>query len=312
MAFNLLSQITVEKLAPNTIPIVVVDSRDTLAKTFLLMVKNNIFCAPVFDPEQNKFIGLVDMVDIACLLVEIVKNPDQLNTDYISVLTKEEDFKDRPTSDVVDLSQRNKLYPVKVGSNALDAVKLLAQHHVQRIPILDDEGKIVNLLTQSAVIEYLSKHIDQLTPAIEKSLKELNFAKKQVISIDHNKPAIEAFRLMAQHRISGIAVLDSDGKLMANISARDLRTIQEDQHLFERLFYSVGEFVSHVRQANFRAIHPSISCTLEDPFKKVIMRIAAARIHRIFVIDEHRQLVSVISLHDVVAKVLELDQMADF
>jgi len=307
MASEVLSQIKVDDLAPSSGPIVVVDSQDTLAKTFLTMVKSNILCAPVFDRTSNTFVGLIDMIDIACFVVEIAQNKDKLGTDYVDFLSEEEEFKGRKTADVVDLSKRNKLYPVNAGANLFDAVTLMATNHVQRIPILDREGNILNLLTQSAVIDYLAKHVEQLGPSIKKTLKELNFGNKPVISIYHNKPAIEAFKLMAENRISGLAVIDSDKTLMANISARDLRSIQQDARLFERLYYPVGEFVSHVRQANFRAVHPSICCTLDDTFQKIIMRIAAARIHRIYVVDENRHPVSVISLHDVLKKILELD-----
>lgn len=307
MATKLLSQVQVQDIAPPAGPVVVVDSHDSLAKTFLTMVGNNILCAPVLDKSTNTFFGLIDMIDIACFVVDIAKNSDKLGSDYVDFMSKEEEFKGRATSDVADLSKRNKMYPVSASATLLEAVNKMATNHVQRIPIVNKDNHITNLLTQSAVIEYLAKHVDQLGPAIQKSLKELHFERKPVISIDHNKSAIEAFKLMADNRISGLAVLDSDKKLMANISARDLRSIQKDTQLFERLYYSVGEFVSHVRQANYRAIHPSICCTFDDTFQKIIMRLAAARIHRIYVVDEHRHPISVISLHDVLAKILELD-----
>jgi len=307
MACELLSQVEVQDLAPASGPVIVVDSKDSLSKTFLTMVNNNILCAPVLDKSTRKFIGLIDMIDIACFVVDIAKNSEGLGSDYVDFLSKEEKFNWRKTSDVADLSQRNAMFPVTAGSNLLDAVRIMAKNHVQRIPILDKNGQVLDLLTQSAIIAYISKHIDQLGPAVNKTLRELNFEKKPVISIDHNKRAIDAFKLMTENRISGLAVLDSDKKLMANISARDLRSIQLDAQLFERLYYSVGEFVSHVRQANYRAVHPSICCTFDDTFQKVIMRLAAARIHRIYVVDENRHPISVISLHDVLAKILELE-----
>jgi len=291
-------------LAPPSSPIVVVDSKDTPAKTFLTMVKNNILCAPVLDKSTNTFIGLIDMIDIACFVVDIASNNEKLGSDYVGFMSSEDG---KATADVTELAKRHTLFPVTVGSNLLDAVEKMAANHVQRLPVLDKEGNIINLLTQSAVIEYLAKHIDTLGQSIQKSLKELNFEKKSVISIDHHKPAIDAFRLMAENHVSGIAVLDSDKKLMANISARDLRSIQSDSRLFERLYLSTGEFVCHVRQANYRAIHPSICCTFDDTFQKIIMRLAAARIHRMYVVDENRHPVSVLSLHDVLSKIFELD-----
>lgn len=307
MACELMSHVQVQELSPASGSVVVVDSKDSLSKTFLTMVNKNILCAPVLDTSNNTFLGLIDMIDIACFVVGIAKNHDGLGSDYVDFLSREDEFKGRPTSDVADLSKRNAMYPVSVGSNLLEAARKMAHNQVQRIPIVDKDGKIIDLLTQSAVISYLSKHIDQLGPAVQKTLKELNFEKKSVISIDHNKSAIDAFKLMTENRISGLAVLDKDKKLMANISARDLRSIQKDAQLFERLYYSVGEFVSHVRQENYRAVHPSICCTFDDTFQKLIMRLAAARIHRIYVVDENRHPISVISLHDVLTKILELD-----
>jgi 5'-AMP-activated protein kinase regulatory gamma subunit len=307
MACELLAQVQVQDLSHTSGPVVVVDSRKSLAHTFLTMVNNNILCAPVLDKSAGSFMGLIDMIDIACFVVDIAKDNERLGSDYIDFLSKEEEFKCRKTSDVADLSKRNSMFPVAADASLLDAVKIMANNHVQRIPILNDNGQIVNLLTQSAIITFLSQHIDQLGPSVNKTLKELNFERKPVIAIDHNKPAIEAFKLMVENRISGLAVLDDNKKLMANISARDLRSIQQDAQLFERLYYSVGEFVSHVRQANYRAVHPSICCTFDDTFHKIIMRLAAARIHRIYVVDEHRHPISVISLQDMLAKILELD-----
>jgi len=307
MACELLSHVKGRDLCPTSGSVVVVDSKDSLSKTFLTMVDNNILCAPVLDKTTGNFIGLIDMIDIACFVVDIAKNNERLDSDYIDFLSGEEAFRGRQTSDVADLSRRNALFPVADHATLLDAARIMSKNCVQRVPILDTNGRVVDLLTQSAIIAYLSQHLDQLGPAINKTLKELNFEKKEVISIDHNRPAIDAFKLMVEKRVSGLAVLDSDKKIMANISARDLRSIQQDAQLFGRLYYSVGEFVSHVRQANYRAVHPSICCTFDDTFQKIIMRLAAARIHRIFVVDENRHPISVISLHDILAKILELD-----
>jgi len=309
MAKQLLSEITVDDLAGAGGDLMVVASKDSIAQTFLAMARKNVLCAPVFDEASNRFTGLIDMIDIACFVVDIVKNTEKLGTDYFAFLEREEEFSGRTASDVADLSQRNKLFPVKTGENLLEAIKIMASNHLQRVPIMDNSGeKIINLLTQSAVVAYLAKHVNQLGPHMHKSLKELGFLPKQVISIDYNRRAIDAFKLMAEHRISGLPVLDIERKLMANISARDLRSLQHDARLFKRLYHSVSEFVTSVRQADMKAVHPSICCTFDDSFQKVVLKLAAARIHRIYVIDEHRFPVSVVSLHDVLLKILELDQ----
>jgi len=309
MAKQLLSQSTVDDLAGAGGELLVVDSKDGIAQTFLAMARKNILCAPVYDKTSKKFIGLIDMIDIACFVVDIVNNTEKLGTDYFAFLEREEEFSGRTASDVADLSQRNKLFPVKTGVNLLEAIKIMAANHLQRVPVMDASGeKIISLLTQSAVVAYLAKNLSHLGPNMNKSLKELGFLPKQVIAIEYNRRAVDAFKLMAEHRISGVPVLDIERKLMANVSARDLRSLQHDARLFKRLFHSVSEFVSAVRQSETDVMHPSISCTFDDSFQKVVLKMAATRIHRIYVIDEHRCPVSVVSLHDVLLKILELDQ----
>jgi CBS domain-containing protein len=53
-----------------------------------------------------------------------------------------------------------------------------------------------------------------------------------------------------------------------------------------------------VRQHDLKAVHPAMSVTAKDTLSHVIGRLAAARVHRLFVVD-HGRPVSVISLTDI-------------
>lgn len=307
MTTELLSNVQVKELSSGA-PILDIDSKDSLGKTFLIMAKNNILCAPVRDFATKEYVGLIDVIDIACYMVDHLKKTEigKLSSNYVDFLQKEDLFTGRLATAVVDLAKRNQLHPVSEEATLLDVVQKMVDNHVQRVPVVDRNGNIKDLITQSAVMTHIAKHVEFLSPFLQKTLKDLNLAAKDVISVDARKPAIEAFKLMVEKRISGLAVVDNSGKLMANVSAYDLRSLQQDSRLFEKLLLPVSEFVTHVRQANFRAIHPGISCTTDETLQKLIMRMSAAHIHRMFVVDGRHYPVSVVSLPDIFEKLLQI------
>jgi CBS domain-containing protein len=54
--------------------------------------------------------------------------------------------------------------------------------------------------------------------------------RSSVVSILENQPVIEAFKLMALNRVTSVAVLTKDGKLVGNVSAHDIRVCET--HVF--------------------------------------------------------------------------------
>eukprot|EP01133_Synstelium_polycarpum_P007977 gene7977-9372_t len=187
----------------------------------------------------------------------------------------------------------------------------MSQHKVNRVPVVTNECNgeqgthIVNLVTQSAITSFLAKNIDKLGPWVNSSLRELGFKEKPVISINYHKRALEAFQLMAQNRVNGIAVTDEKNQILANISARDLKELLNETRIFENLYLSVGEFISKVRMQDYKAVHPSICSSMDEPLQKLITRMAAAKIHRVYILDDDRKPIGVISLHDILEKILE-------
>eukprot|EP01132_Coremiostelium_polycephalum_P002760 gene2760-3434_t len=312
MAFNLLSKFNVEDLPPKANHMITVKNTDSLPHVFQTLSKHNILSVPVMN-ENNRPIGLVDFVDIVCCVVQLINHTDLLGNDYYSFLEREDLFKHTYASYITDLSERNPFIPVVKGASLLEAITVMAKNKINRVPIVtnDVNGEnsgphIINLVTQSAIIDFLSKNLDKLGPWTNKTLREIGFHEKKVISIDYNKRAIEAFQLMAEKRINGVAVTDEKGFIIANISARDLKELLNETRLFENLYLSVGEFISKVRQQNFKAVHPSICCTFDEPLYKLISKMAAARIHRVFIVNgDERKAIGVVSLHDILEKILE-------
>lgn len=69
------------------------------------------------------------------------------------------------------------MIPIRSDDTVRDALKVFAETGTHRVPILEGESiaKIGNVLTQTAVISWLSNHIAQLGPIAKKSLKECGY-----------------------------------------------------------------------------------------------------------------------------------------
>jgi len=66
---------------------------------------------------------------------------------------------------------------------------------------------------------------------------------KEVISIEEDAIAIDAFNLMVEQNISGVAIVDQTGKLKGALSLRDIKLISYDARLFWRLKQTIKNFL---------------------------------------------------------------------
>lgn len=130
------------------------------------------------------------------------------------------------------LAARNPFVSLTDDATMLQVLKVCAQRHCHRVPIVDKEtGRCVKLLSQSALVKFLVEHLlaDNKSASIKKyfnrTLEEAKFPyKKEVMTAPDTATAREVFELMDSHRLSGIAVVDSsDGALIGNTSASDIK-----------------------------------------------------------------------------------------
>jgi len=118
----------------------------------------------------------------------------------------------------------------------------MVQHKVHRIPIVDNEGNLVSILTQSQLVRELYKNLSKFDISF-KTVESLRLGYKEVLSVQAEQKAIDAFDTIHDKRVTGLAVVDSSGKLVGNLSATDVRNIGANIDLISRVFKSVEEFL---------------------------------------------------------------------
>jgi CBS domain-containing protein len=98
--------------------------------------------------------------------------------------------------------------------------------------------------------------------------------------------------------ISGLGVVDSSGKLIGNISARDLKYIKPAQ-IFSWMLKTCGQFISDIKQSMIEENAPVIAVNDDTKLEFIVGRMAINRIHRLYVCDKDQKATSIISLRDL-------------
>lgn len=130
---------------------------------------------------------------------------------------------------------------VKPGASLEDAIKLLTEHHIGGLPVIDDGGALVGILSESDLmwqttgmevpayvvlldsVIYLKspkKYNEELHKALGQSVQEVMTAK--VITIGPDKSMREAAHLMHDKRIRRLPVVNDHGELVGILTRGDI------------------------------------------------------------------------------------------
>ena len=128
-------------------------------------------------------------------------------------------------------------------------------------------------------------------------LRQLSIGRAPVLAVSATTPAIETFRLMDNKHISGVAVLDAAGAVVANTSSRDLKHFVRSPRR-SALLLPIADFLAAVR-ADAAVEAPAVCCTPDDTLAHAMAAIATTNVHRVYVVDPAHHPLRVITLTDV-------------
>ena len=148
------------------------------------------------------------------------------------------------------LARRHPLVALSEGSTLLDAVEQLALPHVHRVPVLNAQGRIVNIISQSTIMKELEgKHSGLALNDV------VALGSGPVRSVSTSASAYEAFKLMDANRISGLAIVDSANKLIGCTTGNDLKLYIQDPHTW-KLSLPINDFLNGIRSQQIDVCTP--------------------------------------------------------
>ena len=106
------------------------------------------------------------------------------------------------------------------------------------------ELTVTAVMSQLDVVRFFHRHTEALNHLRDMTLSELGLltSPRGVVTAPWDSTALECFKLMSERKVSAVGVVDRDGELVANLSASDLRML--DERSFRLLALPVAEFIS--------------------------------------------------------------------
>jgi len=273
------------------------------------MKEKNIISLPVYDSEARQFVGIVDVLDLV-RFTALGFFEDQVFKDN---LFEKFEFDIKTVGEVVEMSTRAKEIIVLKQSDTLARAmeclgtqchRLLVEKtiHLYR----SDEwttGLVWRVLSQTDIVKYLHANLNKLGKyqenLIATPINKLHLGHpigKEVITANNDtERAVDGFLKMFNDIINAVAIVDSTGKIRGNLSASDLRGMTSDSLKFVKK--APLEFLQAM--SGHKPSEP-ITCTPETPLKNIMDIVLKQHVHRVWVVDEQKKPIGVVTLTDVI------------
>jgi len=158
------------------------------------------------------------------------------------------------------------------------------------------------LLSQIDVVRFLYHWAcDLCLPMLQRNLGELSLVASlkgsSVVVVPETFTALDAFQKMYHSKVNSVAIVNGEGKIIANLSTSDIRYLTNDK--FTSLFLPVLLFLHSLHgQGAPKPITVHACSTLDEAMLKMV----TAKVKRVWVIDSAEAPVGVVTLTDIISK----------
>lgn len=262
---------------------------NTVKDAFELLASKKLLSVPVKCEEEEGWDGFVDVMDLVTFVLKTLTGEQDdekfqwaaYPTTEAELKEKQHMFDDTKLSSVIDASYVDPFCPISEFGNLMQAVEEVLGKGIHRAPVVDDRGQLVGLLSQSDIVRELNANRLKIGGLLEVSLRALRLGcDGEVITMSHTAKAIHAFFLMQYHKVSAVCVVASNGEIIANVSASDIRGLRQDRlHL---LLQPVLVFL--LQQTGL--IRRPLTCAPDVSLGHVLSTMAREAVHRVWVVDD--------------------------
>jgi len=289
--FNLLNSKKLEDLGKyiqKGNKIITINTTESLHDCFGKLILNNIHTLPIFDPSQNKYVGILDSSDFAPYLLLLFGGKV-----YSSVGWN--------CQDLTSLSERT---PFRYVNSSISVLNYLINSYwkgFHSIPVCREGNlnDLIGMASQSSLVQWLlDSDLQVLGPEIHYSISKLKIGNvgstndTKIISVPVDMSLIQVIDTLVYNKLSAVAIVDSSDHLIGNLSTSDLALVKEEDNL-KYLNHPIHTYLS-----TFGLAHP-ITCTENDTLYEVMKKLCENKIHRVYCMTPKHTLQSVINLSDV-------------
>jgi len=229
------------------------------------------------------------------------------------ILTRSDIFKN-PNEDQLALIMSNKFHSVTRDQDIIDAAKLLYEHRIHGIPVINNRNHLIGIVSPTDVLKHLPSNIDE---AIEKYFTNI------VVPVYQETPINIIMEIINVTRENALPVLNDERKICGIVTDGDLFKLShiresvsetnmgmggdEDEWTWEgirdtvRLHYSTSEVALPPVPVKEVMITDVVKATKNTPVHEVADKLVKNKISHIPVVDSEDHLIGMVTDIDLMA-----------
>lgn len=263
-------------------PLLTLRRTDTIERALELSAEHNVLSLPVYN-EHGRCDGLVDMHHILCYLSQEIEAGTPLEELNLKVAVHQ----------IVDNSRWDPLLTATPETRVLDLLRWFAGGYCHRAII----GAFpTTICSQSDIISYTSSALLHSSGATQEMHELANLPASVIVdgerqhlrgtspnsslaTIDVTTTVIDAVLRMNKYALSAVAVVDAQGRIVANLSSSDLRGLKpRDLSLLRE---KVTDFLS---KRSPRSMHP-VLVDSNTTFMQAVDLMVQHKVHRLWMVE---------------------------
>jgi len=293
----------------------------TLEDALQIFDLNAILSAPVIDEVGQKILGVLDMFDIVIFILRAIGLSPEMDFDAIpvgyleslevdgrliskalvgNVLGNAASFRAQPATAVVE------------PSRPLQSVLELFISGVDRV-LIAEGGQVHSLYSQSDMVSLIAQSMHLIGLKRRRTIGDLNLAKGPLLAMSQMSRVLSVLKEMCAQQVPAVAVVLESGRIVANFSASNLKGLTSDE--FSSLHMSVSDFLHQQKfkdrplltsLVHQKSLHPA-TISSSDTLEYALLKIAASRVHRLWVVDDNFKPIGMLSIADLLRVVICAD-----
>jgi len=281
---EILKTTTIQKLISPNRGIVYFEYTESVGDCLQKLAQNGILSAPIMNSEIGQCLGSLDVLDLLAFVLSTHRdNQQQWLNDTKSKYNKR-------VIEALSSAISEPFLPIPVQTSLYDLIRNQFSQRIHRAPIVAD-NEMITILSQSDICQFIQKNLDSDKELFElgnRTLSQLGFVPGNVLSVRGNVSLKNAFDYIYANSIGGVAVVNKDDQLIANLSASDCKGIVPS---------NVVNFDLPV--AEYLKGQMPISCKRDTTFRSALTLFVNLPIHRVYIIDDSFNPIGLVTLTDV-------------
>lgn len=307
---------------------VVFDTRIPIQLAFYALVEHDMQAAPLWDPSECKFVGLLTVTDFIDVLrwyrrtgadistlatrsiADILTDSQILSSVLLRHIPRRGNPPHSPNTNTSPMNHHHVFLSADANATLKHACKLLHKHSLDFLPvILPDDMRVLATITYTTVLEHLVTHFREQRRLFDDTVYDLGIGTyhENVITVHQSQSLAEVLHTMHVHGLSAVPVLDEQKKVKAMYSRSDitfLATASDAEDALSNLDMTIENLLSQ-RRNDLSTPDILHTCTARHTLHSIFEYFAQWKFNRLVVVDENEMVVGIVSARDLVAYFLE-------